>query len=99
MSRPATLLALSLYTAVRAQQVGTGTAEVHPPITWEQCTTTAGCTSQAGQLTLDSDLRWIHSTTGYTNCYTGNEWDSTFCPDPITCAANCALDGADYSST
>ncbi|EKM59090.1 glycoside hydrolase family 7 protein [Phanerochaete carnosa HHB-10118-sp] len=38
-------------------------------------------------------------TTGYTNCYTGNEWDATLCPDGATCAANCALDGADYTGT
>lgn len=36
---------------------------------------------------------------GYTNCYTGNTWDTTLCPDPTTCAKNCALDGADYSGT
>ncbi|KAJ3965581.1 concanavalin A-like lectin/glucanase domain-containing protein [Lentinula raphanica] len=26
----------------------------------------------------------------------GNEWNATVCPDGTTCAANCALDGADY---
>lgn len=26
----------------------------------------------------------------------GQTWDSTLCPDPETCAQNCALDGADY---
>lgn len=36
---------------------------------------------------------------GYTNCYTGNEWDTSICSDPTTCAENCALDGADYSGT
>lgn len=36
---------------------------------------------------------------GYTNCYTGNAWDATLCPDATTCAANCAVDGADYSGT
>ena len=43
--------------------------------------------------------RWLHTTSGYTNCYTGNTWDATYCPDPTTCAQNCALDGADYSGT
>ena len=41
----------------------------------------------------------MHTTSGYTNCYTGNTWDASLCPDPTTCAANCALDGADYSGT
>ena len=31
----------------------------------------------------------------YTNCYTGNEWDPTICPDSKTCSENCALDGID----
>ena len=38
----------------------------------------------------------------YHNCYTGDEWDATLCPDPTTCAANCALDNDDqpgYEST
>ncbi|KAI7256828.1 putative 1,4-beta-D-glucan cellobiohydrolase, partial [Hortaea werneckii] len=26
-------------------------------------------------------------------------WDTSLCPDPTTCANNCALDGADYSGT
>jgi cellulose 1,4-beta-cellobiosidase len=34
-----------------------------------------------------------------TNCYTGDEWDNGICPDPVTCAANCALDGANYPGT
>jgi cellulose 1,4-beta-cellobiosidase len=29
----------------------------------------------------------------------GNTWDATLCPDPTTCAANCALDGGDYAGT
>ena len=26
------------------------------------------------------------------NCYTGNLWDPTFCPDADTCTANCAIE-------
>jgi len=48
---------------------------------------------------LDSNWRWVHTTSGYTNCYTGDEWDTTLCPDPVTCSKNCALDGADYQGT
>ena len=29
----------------------------------------------------------------------GQTWDSSLCPDPTTCATNCALDGADYGGT
>lgn len=48
---------------------------------------------------LDANWRWAHTTTGYTNCYTGNAWNATICPDATTCASNCAIDGADYSGT
>ncbi|KDQ59940.1 glycoside hydrolase family 7 protein [Jaapia argillacea MUCL 33604] len=93
------LVAFCLLAGVRGQQVGTQTAETHPPLTWQTCTTAGGCTTVSGSVTLDSNWRWLHSTSGYTNCYTGNAWDPTLCPDPVTCAQNCALDGAAYAST
>jgi len=36
-----------------------------------------------------------------TNCYTGNSWNTTMCPDGKTCAQNCVVEGADdeYTST
>lgn len=93
------LLSLSLLAVVFGQQIGTQLAEVHPTLTWQQCTTGGTCTSTSGSVVLDANWRWVHTTTGYTNCYTGNTWDATICPDPTTCAENCALDGADYSGT
>jgi cellulose 1,4-beta-cellobiosidase len=99
MSAKAFLL-LSLLAAVRAQQVGTQKAEVHPTLTWQKCTKTGGCTTQSqGRIVLDANWRWVHTTSGYTNCYTGQAWDSSICSDPVTCAQNCAVDGADYSGT
>jgi len=89
----------SLLAAVRAQQVGTQQTETHPTMTWETCTAAGSCTTNQGKIVLDSNWRWVHTTSGYTNCYTGNTWNATICPDDVTCAANCALDGADYSST
>ncbi|KAG8917859.1 Exoglucanase 1 [Tulasnella sp. 417] len=100
MFRSTALVALSgLLATVSAQQVGTNTAETHPALTWYKCTTSGGCVSQAGKITLDANWRWAHTTTGYTNCYTGNAWDASICPDAVTCAQNCAIDGADYSGT
>jgi len=84
---------------VYGQQVGTQTAEKHPAITVQDCTAGGSCTTKQNQIVLDSNWRWTHTTTGTTNCYTGNEWDKTLCPDPVTCATNCALDGADYQGT
>ncbi|KZP29050.1 glycoside hydrolase family 7 protein [Athelia psychrophila] len=92
------LLSLSYLAVVHAQQVGTQTAETHPALSYDTCTA-SGCTTNAGEVTMDANWRWTHSTSGYTNCYTGNTWDATLCPDATTCATNCALDGADYSGT
>ncbi|KAG8962331.1 Exoglucanase 1 [Tulasnella sp. 419] len=99
MFRPTALVSLSaLASAVYAQQVGTQKAEVHPSLTWQTCTS-SGCTTVNGAVALDANWRWLHTTSGYTNCYTGNSFDSSLCPDGATCAQNCALDGADYSAT
>lgn len=88
----------SLLLGARAQQAGTLTTETHPPLTVSQCTS-SGCTTSQQSIVIDANWRWLHTKTGYTNCYTGNTWNATICPDGVTCAANCALDGADYSST
>ncbi|KAG5336289.1 hypothetical protein C0989_012299 [Termitomyces sp. Mn162] len=93
------LISLAYLAVVHAQQVGTNTAETHPSLSWQKCTTGGGCTTSSGSVVIDANWRWVHNVGGYTNCYTGNTWDATLCPDDETCAANCALDGADYSGT
>ncbi len=93
------VFAAVLCAAVNGQQAGTNTPEVHPPITVQSCTKSGGCQSEAKSVVLDSNWRWLHITSGYQNCYTGNTWDRTYCPDGPTCAKNCALDGADYQGT
>ncbi|KAK0466939.1 cellobiohydrolaseI [Desarmillaria tabescens] len=93
------LLSLALAAVVYGQQVGTLTAENHPTLQVQQCSAGGSCTTQSRAVTLDSNWRWTHQVGSATNCYTGNEWDTSLCPDPTTCAANCALDGADYAGT
>ena len=93
------LLALSYAAIVYGQQAGTLTTETHPKMTIQKCTGSNSCTTENHSVVLDSNWRWLHTTSGYTNCYTGNAWDASICPDPTTCAQNCALDGADYSGT
>jgi len=94
-------LVSSLAVLARGQQVGTYQTETHPALTWSKCTSAGSCTTQNGKIVIDSNWRWVHDATSgsYTNCYTGNTWDTTLCPDDTTCAKNCALEGADYSST
>ncbi|OCL03474.1 glycoside hydrolase family 7 protein [Glonium stellatum] len=89
----------ALLATTRGQQVGIYTTETHPSITWQQCTSSTSCTTVNGKVVVDANWRWVHSTSSTTNCYTGNTWDTTLCPDDSTCATNCALDGADYSGT
>ncbi|KAJ7508758.1 cellulase [Mycena galericulata] len=94
----ASLISFCLLAVVSAQQIGTQVAEVHPMMTSQECTA-SGCTTLQTSVVLDSNWRWTHATNSTTNCYTGNTWDAALCPDPVTCAANCALDGAAYEST
>jgi cellulose 1,4-beta-cellobiosidase len=98
MYRTAALVS-ALVTAAYAQQVGTYQTETHPVLPMQSCSAGGSCTTLQTKVVLDSNWRWLHSTTGYTNCYTGKTWDPTLCPDGVTCAANCALDGADYEGT
>ncbi|KAH7398272.1 exoglucanase-like protein 1 precursor [Pyrenochaeta sp. MPI-SDFR-AT-0127] len=101
MYRSLALASLSLFGAVRAQQVGTSQTETHPKLSWKTCTGKGGnsCSQKAGSIVLDSNWRWSHVTNGYTNCFDGNSWNTTACPDGLTCTKNCAIDGADYSGT
>jgi len=62
----------------------------------EICQSEGNCQSVSTSVSLDSNWRWIHDSTS-TNCYNGNEWDSTLCPDSATCTAGCVLEGADSS--
>nr|OQO30258.1 hypothetical protein B0A51_01806 [Rachicladosporium sp. CCFEE 5018] len=99
MSASFALAALALSAGVYAQQPGTLTTETHPKMSISRCTAGGSCTTEQHTVVLDANWRWLHSTSGSTNCYDGNKWSTTLCPDPTTCAANCALDGGDYTGT
>ncbi|KAM0263205.1 hypothetical protein ACHAQJ_001360 [Trichoderma viride] len=89
----------AILAAARAQQVCTTQPEVHPALTWQKCTAGGSCTSQSGKVVIDANWRWTHAYPSGGNCYDGNTWDATLCPDDATCAKNCCLEGADYSGT
>ena len=86
-------------TAAIGQQVGNSKPENHPPLTFQSCTKSGGCQSKSGRVVIDANWRWVHNVNGYTNCFTGNKWNTQYCPDGPTCAKNCAVDGADYQGT
>ncbi|KAK2736173.1 hypothetical protein FQN55_001772 [Onygenales sp. PD_40] len=89
----------SLLAVANGQLVGTETPETHPPMTWLECTAPDACTEVNGEVVIDANWRWLHLADGIDNCYTDNTWNETACPDNAACAANCALDGADYEGT
>ncbi|KAI5867910.1 glycoside hydrolase family 7 protein [Durotheca rogersii] len=100
MHRKATTVAFtSLLALGRAQQIGTQDAETHPAITWQQCTSANQCSTINGELVIDSNWRWTHVVGGYQNCYDGNDWNRTACPNNEQCAQNCAVEGANYAGT
>ena len=89
MFRASALVAFTFLAVAHGQQAGTLTAETHPPLTVSTCTADGTCTSASKSVVLDSNWRWVHDVNGYDNCYTGNTWDATLCPDPVTCATVC----------
>lgn len=93
------LAVAALMGAAVAQQVGKEKTETHPKMTWQKCSSGGSCSNVNGEVTIDSNWRWVHDKNGYTNCYTGNAWNSTICKDDKSCASNCAVDGADYPGT
>jgi cellulose 1,4-beta-cellobiosidase len=67
-------------------------------MTWKKCTGKGSCTSVNGEVVIDANWRWLHTTEGYENCYDGNEWTSE-CSSATDCASKCAVEGADYGKT
>ncbi|KAI9660445.1 MAG: endoglucanase 1 [Bathelium mastoideum] len=96
MSRLA--LAIAFLRLVCAQQPGTSTPEVHPQLLTSKCTKAGGCVQQQTSVVLDWAYRWIH-TANYDSCTTSSgAINSTLCPDEATCAANCFIEGANYTA-
>ena len=92
-----TVAALLLLPVALAQVPGTQTPEHHPSLRISECTADKTCTTLDKSIVLDANWRWTD--VGGTNCYTGNAWSTSLCPDPTTCASHCALEGADYEGT
>lgn len=80
---------------VYSQQPGTQKVNYNLPLQIEECTGSENCKVVNTKVTLDHNWRWLHEAGGYENCYSGNEFDDTFCPDPATCTENCAIEGVD----
>ena len=74
-------LIILLLTCALSQNFDTQKQEYHIPLSHQECTI-SGCQTKEGSITLDSNWRWLHNVGGYANCFTGVEWDKSYCPDP-----------------
>lgn len=86
---------------VTGQLIGKEQTETHPKMAWKRCTGKGGnsCTNVNGEVVIDANWRWLHVKGGYANCYDGNKWNTTACPDNKSCMTNCEIEGADYRAT
>jgi cellulose 1,4-beta-cellobiosidase len=92
------MLSVALFTFACSVGIGTKTAENHPKLNWQLYTSKGSSSQVSGEVVLDSNWRWTHDGNGK-NCYDGNSWISSLCPDDKTCSEKCVLDGADYQGT
>lgn len=89
---------LLLLHALLGQQPGHQKTNIPLSIPIEFCNKASGCKAQATGGVLDQNWRWTHiAKDWHPNCYNGGPqpWNETICPDPATCAKNCAIDGID----
>ncbi|KAI1496534.1 family 7 glycosyl hydrolase [Biscogniauxia marginata] len=108
----ATSWVLALVLASWAAAQGVGTADAHPRLTTEKCTTQGGCVAQNTSLVLDASFHGLRARdsssssnstgsadTGNSSCgggFDGKPLSVALCPDAETCARNCVFDGAEY---
>ncbi|WAQ92764.1 hypothetical protein PtA15_17A246 [Puccinia triticina] len=94
------LILWTSFARVDSQSASKSTPEPNLPLHFEKCTPDHGCKKVPGGITLDANWRAVKdSASGRKDCLNGNGtkgWDKTLCPDPETCAQNCALDSIDY---
>jgi len=89
-------ISLVLPAAVYSQDICSTKSESHIPLNVQECSAD-GCSTSNSAVVIDANWRYLHETAGYSNCYTGDSWDSSLCADPVSCAQNCCLDGVDYA--
>ncbi|XP_023342726.1 probable 1,4-beta-D-glucan cellobiohydrolase A [Eurytemora carolleeae] len=89
------LLLLTLVGVTVSQLVGDLKKNEPLPLEIQECTGSMSCTPVKTKVTMDQNWRWVHKVGQSSNCYTGNLWDDSVCPDPQTCTQNCCIDGID----
>ncbi|CAG0919841.1 unnamed protein product [Notodromas monacha] len=92
------ILLCSVVSVAFSQNVGTNTQEQHLSLPMQVCSGPGSCSSEQTTVVMDANWRWTHKTNEFVNCYTGNTWDASICPDAATCTQNCAVDGIDTNT-
>jgi len=82
---------------VGCQQAGSSTKNQVLKVPMEECQAGESCSKVSTTVTIDANWRWIHDSSSK-NCYTGNLWDDSLCPDAATCTENCFLEGVDENT-
>ncbi|KAJ3948658.1 hypothetical protein N0V92_013117 [Colletotrichum tropicale] len=85
----------SLALLAEAQKVGDLQQEIHPKLSWKQCTSSA-CDTVQGEITIDAEYRWIHVVDDWHSCFERQEWQTDYCNSTQSCTERCAIDGAYY---
>ncbi|KAI8297593.1 Exoglucanase 1 [Colletotrichum sp. SAR11_59] len=85
----------SLALLAEAQKVGDLQQEIHPKLSWKQCTSSA-CDTVQGEITIDAEYRWIHVVDDWHSCFERQEWQTDYCNSTQSCTDRCAVDGAYY---
>lgn len=88
---------LALLPFIQAQQPAT-TDPGNPALTTWKCSTAGGCVEQDTSVVLDWGYHWIHTAGGYESCTTSSGVNATLCPDEASCATNCVIEAANYTS-
>lgn len=98
------LVSVAMLSGVAAQKLGGMSPEEHLKMPIKSCTVAGGCVTEDTVVVLDSNWRWTHKTGCEPNCgtpdncYTGNKWNTSICPDADTCSTSCSLDGVNEQS-
>ncbi|KAF4810835.1 Exoglucanase 1 [Colletotrichum tropicale] len=89
------LILSSLALLAEAQKVGDLQQEIHPKLSWKQCTSST-CDTVQGEITIDAEYRWIHVVDDWHSCFERQEWQTDYCNSTQSCTERCAVDGAYY---
>ena len=94
----AVFAAIAICTNLAAAQNPDSSPNVLPPLKTYKCTKSGGCVSQQNAVVIDWNYHWLH-TKDYLPCNTATGLNTTLCPDAATCAKNCMIAPANYTSS